>query len=67
MSEHYTYRVTWSPDDMEYVATVAEFPSLSWLEEDSPESALKGLQRLVADVVQDMCNTGEPVPEPLAP
>lgn len=52
---------------MEYVATVAEFPSLSWLEEDSPESALKGLQRLVADVVQDMRNTGEPVPEPLAP
>ena len=28
---HYTYRVTWSVEDGEHVATVAEFPSLSWL------------------------------------
>ena len=28
---HYTYRVSWSADDAEYVATCAEFPSLSWL------------------------------------
>jgi len=28
---HYTYRVTWSAEDGEHVATVAEFPSLSWL------------------------------------
>ena len=27
--EHYTYRVTWSPEDNEHVATGAEFPSLS--------------------------------------
>jgi hypothetical protein len=26
---HYTYRVTWSAEDGEHVATVAQFPSLS--------------------------------------
>jgi hypothetical protein len=27
----YAYRVTWSAEDGEHVATGAEFPSLSWL------------------------------------
>lgn len=31
---HYTYRVTWSAQDEEFLATVAEFPSLSWLAGD---------------------------------
>ncbi len=30
-NDHYTYRVTWSDDDNEYVGLCAEFPSLSWL------------------------------------
>ena len=29
--KHYTYRVTWSVEDNEYVGLCAEFPSLSWL------------------------------------
>ena len=29
--DHYTYRVTWSPEDKEHVGLCAEFPSLSWL------------------------------------
>ncbi len=29
--EHYTYRVSWSAADGEFVATCAELPSLSWL------------------------------------
>ena len=29
--ELYTYRVEWSEDDQEFVGTVAEFPSLSYL------------------------------------
>ena len=28
---HYTYRVAWSPEDGEFVATCLEFRSLSWL------------------------------------
>ena len=31
MSDHYTYRITWSAEDNEHVGLCAEFPSLSWL------------------------------------
>lgn len=63
--DHYTYRVSWSPDDGEFVATVVEFRSLSWLAPD-PAAALIGLRTLVADVVDDLMTSGETVPEPLA-
>lgn len=64
-NDRYTYRVTWSEDDNEYVALCAEFPSLSWLAQ-TPETALKGIRKLVGDVVKDMHDNGETVPEPIA-
>jgi predicted HicB family RNase H-like nuclease len=64
-NDHYTYRVTWSEEDGEYVGLCAEFQSLSWLASE-PESALQGIRQLVADVVADLHDSGEPVPEPLA-
>jgi predicted HicB family RNase H-like nuclease len=64
-TQHYTYRVTWSPEDQEHLALCTEFPSLSWLAK-TPEAALKGIQKVVADVVADMQASGEPVPEALA-
>lgn len=64
-NDHYTYRVTWSVDDNEYIGLCAEFPSLSWLAK-THEEALKGIRRVVADVIEDMKNNGEPIPEPLA-
>ncbi|MEZ5690091.1 MAG: type II toxin-antitoxin system HicB family antitoxin [Rickettsiales bacterium] len=63
--EHYTYRVTWSEDDMEHVALCVEFPSLSYLAE-SPAKALRGMVKLVGEVVSDMEKNGEQIPEPLA-
>ena len=42
-----------------------EFPSLSWLA-PTPEAALRGIRRAVADVVADLVASDEPVPEPLA-
>jgi predicted RNase H-like HicB family nuclease len=63
--DHYTYRVSWSPEDHEYVATVIEFRSLSWLAPD-PAAALLGLRDLVARVVDALETSGEPAPEPLA-
>ena len=63
--QHYTYRVTWSPEDGEHVGLCAEFASLSWLA-NSPEAALKGIQKLVKDVVADMQANDEPVPQALA-
>ncbi len=64
-SNKYTYRVTWSNDDSEYVGLCTEFPSLSWLAA-TPEAALKGVCKLVDEVVGDMIRNGEAVPEPLA-
>lgn len=63
--DHYTFRVTWSPEDGEHVGLCAEFPSLSWLA-GTPEAALKGIRRLVAEAVADMQASGEPVPAPFA-
>ena len=63
--DRYTYRVTWSEEDREHVGLCAEFPSLSWLAE-TPEAALKGIRKLVAEVVADLQAQGESVPEPLA-
>jgi len=64
-NDHYTYRVTWSEDDKEYVGLCAEFPSLSWLA-GSQQSALNGIRSVVARVVADMKRHREPIPEPLA-
>ena len=52
-NDHYTYRVTWSEEDGKYVELCAEFPSLSWLA-SSPESALKGIRGVVAEIIADM-------------
>lgn len=63
--DHYTYRVTWSPDDSEHVGLCAEFPSLSWLAK-TPEAALKGIRQVVTESVADMLSNSEDVPVPLA-
>jgi len=63
--EHYTYRVTWSAEDDEHVGLCTEFHSLSWLAA-SPEAALKGIRKVVAESVADMQAVGEPIPAPLA-
>ncbi len=63
--KHYTYRVTWSEQDGEYVALCAEFPSLSYLASDQA-AALSGLIELVGEVAMDMAANDEKVPMPLA-
>ena len=64
-NDHYTYRVTWSAEDEEYVGLCAEFPSLSWLAK-SPESALKGIRKTVESVIKDMKDNNETIPLPIA-
>ena len=63
--DHYTYRVTWSPEDGEHVGLCVEFPSLSWLA-TAPAEALSGIRQMVAETVVDMQASGEPIPKPLA-
>ena len=65
MSDRYTYRVTWSEEDGEYVGLCLEFPLLSWLASRA-EDAFAGIRQTVAEAVQDMQSAGEAVPEPLA-
>ena len=64
-NDRYTYRVTWSEDDNEYVGLCAEFSSLSWLS-GTPEAALKGIRKLVAEIIADMKSNDETIPEPIA-
>jgi predicted HicB family RNase H-like nuclease len=63
--DRYTYRVTWSEEDKEYIGLCAEFPSLSWLEK-TPEKALSGIRSLVKGTVTEMKTSKEQVPEPIA-
>ena len=64
-NDRYTYRVTWSEDDQEYIGLCTEFPSLSWLDQ-TPEAALKGVREIVEGVIEDMKRTGEEIPQPIA-
>jgi predicted HicB family RNase H-like nuclease len=64
-SNRYTYRITWSEEDKEYVGLCVEFPSLSWLAE-SQEGALKGIRKIVEEVIEDMKENGESPPLPLS-
>lgn len=63
--DHYTYRVTWSPEDGEHVGLCAEFSSISWLA-PTPGAALDGIRQVVSDAIADMEKAGEPLPTPLA-
>ncbi len=64
-TDHYTYRVTWSQEDGEYLGLCVEFPSLSWLAA-TPEKALAGIRKVAEEVVADLRTNGEAVPEALA-
>ena len=63
--DRYTYRVTWSDEDQEFVGLCAEFPSLCWLEQ-TPEKALAGMRKLVKETLEDMQVRCEAIPQPIA-
>jgi predicted HicB family RNase H-like nuclease len=64
-SDLYTYRVTWSEEDKEFIGLCAEFPSLSWLAE-TKEAAIKGITDIVSNVIIDMESNDETIPAPLS-
>jgi predicted HicB family RNase H-like nuclease len=64
-ADRYTYRVTWSEEDGEFIGLCAEFPSLSWLA-SSQAKALSGIVAMVAEVLADMHRSREPIPDPLS-
>ena len=62
MTDRYTYRVSWSPEDEEYVGLCFEFPSLSWLA-PSLDEAFSGIRQVVSECVDDMKAANETPPE----
>lgn len=63
---HYSYQVKWSEEDGSYIATVDEFPSLSWAS-TQPHDALYGLAQALVKVIADLEDKKEPVPTPNPP
>lgn len=62
-ADRYTYRVTWSEEDGEFVGLCAEFPSLSFLAVTQAD-ALVGVLEVVQEVLVDMVESGEDLPQP---
>ena len=60
-NDRYTYLLTWSEDDLEYVGSCVEFPSLSCLDK-TPEAALKGIRENVQGIIKDTRQTGGETP-----
>lgn len=63
--DKYTYRVMWSEEDGEFIGLCAEFPGLSWLDQD-PEATLKGIRAVVSECISDMASSGEVIPAPIS-
>lgn len=61
--DSYTYRTTWSHEDQQFVATVTEFPGLSWLAA-TPEHAEAGLKAVVVETLVDLRDSGGVIPRP---
>jgi len=51
--EERTYKVLWSVEDEQWVATCDQFASLSWID-DSPSAALDGLLVLLLEIDLDI-------------
>lgn len=62
-AEQYLYSVGWSEADDSFVARVAEFPSLA-AHGFTQEEALSEIKSVVEFVLNDLKESGEPVPEP---
>lgn len=56
----YSYRIQWSEEDGQYIGTVLEFPSLSWLA-DTREEARAGIKKTVQDAIRILREEGREV------
>ena len=65
LARRYSYRIQWSDEKNQYVATVAEFPSLSWLANNELE-ALRGIHMVVDEALSALSEDGDQPPKPFA-
>lgn len=61
--DQYTYRTEWNHGEQSFVATVTEFPSLSWIAK-TPEDATAGLKAVVHETLVDLNQSGGYIPAP---
>lgn len=52
------YRVSWSPEDGEFLGRCEQFPSMSWLSDDQ-EAAKAGIESAVREVLIDLMDPGQ--------
>ncbi len=64
MQDRYTYFVSWSESDNEYLGLCEELPHLTWFG-DTPEAAFQGIRNVVTETISEMAATGIPVPLPV--
>jgi predicted RNase H-like HicB family nuclease len=64
-AEQYHYSVGWSEEDGVYIGRVAEFPSLA-AHGKTLSSAFREIQKVVQAVLEDLAESGEPIPEPFS-
>lgn len=63
-AEEYSYTVAWSEGDEAFIGRVAEFPSLA-AHGRTQEKALREVRSVVEFVLEELAESGEPIPEPL--
>ncbi|MBI4613628.1 MAG: toxin-antitoxin system HicB family antitoxin [Planctomycetes bacterium] len=63
MVKRYTYTIAWEDEDGVFVGRVLEFPSLA-AHGTSAEKALQEIQKVVRQVIADLEEHEEDVPEP---
>ena len=64
-AEHHTKRVRWSAEDEAHIGTVAEMPSLSFVD-DKQIGAFQGIRALIGGVLDGMLADGEVLPKAIA-
>ena len=64
-ANEYQYSVVWSDEDGAFVGRVVEFPSLA-AHGKTLEKALHEINQVVGFVLEDLAESGEPIPEPLS-
>lgn len=62
-AKEYSYSVTWSEEDGVFLGRVTEFPSLA-AHGKTQEKALAEIRTVVEFVLEDLNESGEPIPEP---
>lgn len=65
MIDKYSYTVVWSEQDDAYIGRVTEFPLLA-AHGNTLEGALREIKAVVGYVIEDLKESGEPIPEPLS-